>query len=302
MRKGRRSCAGPASQIGRGLSATDPAGAGNEHPGAVKTRCLLSAHADCHEDRQDRLDAASSQSGSGHPGRRAARRVEIGRPDIVDPIKARSSKRKTQSTSDFGSRRGLAPRVAGRNRCKRLTRLDIQRHPMRIPLVSVLNSSLDVKRDPISRRNGSALFERPSDLIGEPGPAGLQNYPAISRAPLCPRAPPKVHVAGRVIGGRLKSPKPHSSVSHAICRRQHTSQNGNPSGLPQDLPFTMSNLHAPTIPSGPTTRPVANGVTHLSFTELQHKKDNVEAELKALGSVLDSVSSPTPYLVAQLSG
>jgi len=54
---------------------------------------------------------------------------------------------------------------------------------MRIPLVSVLNSSLDVKRDPISRRNGSALFERPSDLIGEPGPAGLQNYPAIPELP-----------------------------------------------------------------------------------------------------------------------
>ncbi|KAK0657319.1 26S proteasome non-ATPase regulatory subunit 9 [Cercophora newfieldiana] len=47
-------------------------------------------------------------------------------------------------------------------------------------------------------------------------------------------------------------------------------------------------LHAPTIRSGPTTQPVANGVAHLSFAELQRKKDNVEAELKALGSVLDS--------------
>jgi 26S proteasome non-ATPase regulatory subunit 9 len=47
-------------------------------------------------------------------------------------------------------------------------------------------------------------------------------------------------------------------------------------------------LHAPTIPSGPTTQPVANGVAHLSFAELQRKKDIVEAELKALGSVLDS--------------
>ncbi|KAK0731664.1 26S proteasome non-ATPase regulatory subunit 9 [Lasiosphaeris hirsuta] len=51
----------------------------------------------------------------------------------------------------------------------------------------------------------------------------------------------------------------------------------------------MNNLHAPTIPSGPTTRPVANGgVAHLTFAELQRKKDNVEAELKALGGVLDS--------------
>ncbi|KAK3393023.1 hypothetical protein B0H63DRAFT_7159 [Podospora didyma] len=51
----------------------------------------------------------------------------------------------------------------------------------------------------------------------------------------------------------------------------------------------MSNLHAPTIPSGPTTRPVANGhAANLSLAELQRRKDNVEAELKALGSVLDS--------------
>ncbi|KAK0632005.1 hypothetical protein B0T14DRAFT_417832 [Immersiella caudata] len=47
-------------------------------------------------------------------------------------------------------------------------------------------------------------------------------------------------------------------------------------------------LHAPTIPSGQTTQPIANGVAHLSLAELQRKKDNVEAELKALGSVLDS--------------
>ena len=54
-------------------------------------------------------------------------------------------------------------------------------------------------------------------------------------------------------------------------------------------------LHAPTIPSGPTTQPIANGVAHLSLAELQRKKDNVEAELKALGSVLDSVGShPSP--------
>ncbi|KAK1752401.1 ras family-domain-containing protein [Echria macrotheca] len=51
----------------------------------------------------------------------------------------------------------------------------------------------------------------------------------------------------------------------------------------------MSNIHAPTVPSGPTTQPIVNGQTsHLTFAELQRKKDNVEAELMALGSVLDS--------------
>ncbi|KAK0618377.1 hypothetical protein B0T17DRAFT_537744 [Bombardia bombarda] len=58
-------------------------------------------------------------------------------------------------------------------------------------------------------------------------------------------------------------------------------------GLPLNMSF--SNLHAPTVPSGPTTVPVANGGTaHLSFAELQRKKDNIEQELKALGGVLDS--------------
>lgn len=52
----------------------------------------------------------------------------------------------------------------------------------------------------------------------------------------------------------------------------------------------MENLHAPTVPSGPTTAQV-NGadIRGLSFTQLQAKKDNIEAELRALGSVLESV-------------
>ncbi|KAK3940060.1 ras family-domain-containing protein [Diplogelasinospora grovesii] len=51
----------------------------------------------------------------------------------------------------------------------------------------------------------------------------------------------------------------------------------------------MSNLHAPTVPSGPTTLRTVNGNTaHLSFAELQRKKDIIEGELKALGGVLDS--------------
>jgi len=51
----------------------------------------------------------------------------------------------------------------------------------------------------------------------------------------------------------------------------------------------MNTLHAPTIPSGPTTAPAANGnATQLTIAELQRKKDIVEGELKALGGVLDS--------------
>lgn len=57
----------------------------------------------------------------------------------------------------------------------------------------------------------------------------------------------------------------------------------------------MDTLHAPTVPSGPTSNlSQRNGDTaKLSFAELQRKKDDMEAELKALGSVLDSV--PTVY-------
>ena len=53
----------------------------------------------------------------------------------------------------------------------------------------------------------------------------------------------------------------------------------------------MNNLHAPTVPSGPTSG--AHGdpgsLDRLSLLELISRRDNVEAELKALGSVLDSV-------------
>lgn len=53
----------------------------------------------------------------------------------------------------------------------------------------------------------------------------------------------------------------------------------------------MENLHAPTIPSGPTSAPGAGIRTEgLTLPDLQAKKDNMEAELRALGSVLESVS------------
>ena len=53
----------------------------------------------------------------------------------------------------------------------------------------------------------------------------------------------------------------------------------------------MNNLHAPTVPSGPTSGPQrdASALNRLTLMELISRKDNVEAELKALGSVLDSV-------------
>merc|ERR1712144_201369 len=56
------------------------------------------------------------------------------------------------------------------------------------------------------------------------------------------------------------------------------------------LPLRMENLHAPTVPSGPTSGPVANGTqsSGLTLAQLQAKKDNLEAEIRALGGVLDS--------------
>lgn len=55
----------------------------------------------------------------------------------------------------------------------------------------------------------------------------------------------------------------------------------------------MDDLHTPTVASGPTTGGYSNGVSkeQLSLQELIAEKDRVEAELKALGQVLDSVSN-----------
>ena len=58
------------------------------------------------------------------------------------------------------------------------------------------------------------------------------------------------------------------------------------------LPLRMDNIHAPTVPSGPSSQPLTNGGgAQYSFAELQSKKDDMEAELKALSGVLDSVGS-----------
>ena len=52
----------------------------------------------------------------------------------------------------------------------------------------------------------------------------------------------------------------------------------------------MDYHHAPTVASGPTSQTTSNGTnTRLTLQELIAKKENLEAELSALGSVLDSV-------------
>ena len=59
----------------------------------------------------------------------------------------------------------------------------------------------------------------------------------------------------------------------------------------------MEDIHTPTVPSGPTTKyGSANGDKHdrLSLLDLIAEKDRVEAELSALGSVLDSVCAHLP--------
>ncbi|KAG6005139.1 hypothetical protein E4U21_000393 [Claviceps maximensis] len=59
----------------------------------------------------------------------------------------------------------------------------------------------------------------------------------------------------------------------------------------------MENLHAPTVPSGPTNGVTTNGTTgHLSLAELQHKKARLEQELEALSGILEiqGVNMQTP--------
>ncbi|KAK1087804.1 putative 26S proteasome regulatory subunit [Friedmanniomyces endolithicus] len=61
----------------------------------------------------------------------------------------------------------------------------------------------------------------------------------------------------------------------------------------------MPDLHAPTVISGPTSQNTANGTERkLTLPQLMAKKEDLEAELSALGSVLDShkVTMTTPLL------
>jgi len=69
------------------------------------------------------------------------------------------------------------------------------------------------------------------------------------------------------------------------------------------LPQRMESLHAPTVPSGPTSGSAGtNGsqTNGLTFLQLQARKDNIEAELRALGSVLESVSGTSAIHTAIL--
>ncbi|CAK3744811.1 26S proteasome non-ATPase regulatory subunit 9 [Lecanosticta acicola] len=51
----------------------------------------------------------------------------------------------------------------------------------------------------------------------------------------------------------------------------------------------MDDIHAPTVSSGPTSQPTANGTSpKQSLRDLIAQKDDLEAELSALSSVLDS--------------
>lgn len=68
----------------------------------------------------------------------------------------------------------------------------------------------------------------------------------------------------------------------------------------------MDNLHAPTVASGPTSHAQTNGTaTEPTFQELVAQKENLEAELSALGSVLESVrhatSNAIPSAIANMA-
>lgn len=58
------------------------------------------------------------------------------------------------------------------------------------------------------------------------------------------------------------------------------------------------NIHAPTVPSGPTT--VGTGfrdLSKLSMVELMSEKERIEAELSAYSSVLTSVRFPYLHFI-----
>jgi len=69
------------------------------------------------------------------------------------------------------------------------------------------------------------------------------------------------------------------------------------------LPLRMENLHAPTVLSGPTSGSANTNGTQtsgLTLAQLQSKKDNIEAEIRALGGVLDSVGFASAHATTVL--
>lgn len=65
----------------------------------------------------------------------------------------------------------------------------------------------------------------------------------------------------------------------------------------------MDDIHTPTVPSGPTSHAAGSDpLAGLSLMELVSRRDQLEEELKALGSVLDSVGlmrHARPVLMSQ---
>jgi 26S proteasome regulatory subunit N4 len=63
-------------------------------------------------------------------------------------------------------------------------------------------------------------------------------------------------------------------------------------GLPMD-----DNIHAPTVPSGPTTANTGFGdLSKLSLVELMDQKERIESELSALSGILTSVRTGPMFL------
>jgi hypothetical protein len=103
------------------------------------------------------------------------------------------------------------------------------------------------------------------------------------------------YIAGVGKFGLHKAPQP---VTFSMQPDRQTRLTSNPFSIWSPRPHlcifyrhTMENLHAPTVPSGPTSTPLTNGTNTngLSLAQLQAKKENIEAEIRALSSVLDSV-------------
>lgn len=63
--------------------------------------------------------------------------------------------------------------------------------------------------------------------------------------------------------------------------------------------LNMDNIHNPSVPSGPTINQDTSkgeGPNKVSLMDLMAQKEGIEAELSALGSVLDSVRLSYPFL------
>lgn len=99
-----------------------------------------------------------------------------------------------------------------------------------------------------------------------------EQWSCSTRTPRSPRS-----------SARIQAPRPHACaflVASTTPSRDITA-------------CMMDDIHAPTVSSGPVSGGYTNGVPkeQLSLQELIAEKDRVEAELKALGQVLDSVRS-----------